>query len=310
MTNNTLLLRLTIAADAHLDIDHPNPRFPMDQLCHTLTDTKNLSAHAVVLVGDSTSHGIRENWDLARECFAEVPDCADHILLATGNHDFWCDVEKEYDTAYAEYTAACRDITGITPDKPYFSTVINGYRLICLGNECDRGCDAYISDTQLTWLQTELEKAAENGKPAFVFCHQSLNGRHGLPGTWEEEYDPTLPPDEGGLGAQSDAVEKILKSCSHVFYVSGHSHMGLCGEKTMAEKGYSSFETENSLHLVNLPSLACGNHCGEYNAFACGVVVDVYEDRVLLTPRNFAAGAYVTEINIKDGKPYYEVQLS
>ncbi len=309
MMNNHATLRLTIAADAHLDICHSTPRFPMDQLCYTLADTKALQADAVVLVGDITSHGIRENWDLARACFEEVPHCADHILLATGNHDFWCDAADEYASAYAAYTAACRDITGQTPDKPYFAATINGYRLLCLGNESDKGCDADISDSQLAWLETELTKATAAGKPAFVFCHQSLNGRHGLPRTWEEEEDPTLPPEEGGVGASSEKLEKILKSFPHVFYFSGHSHMGLCGEKTLAEQGYASFEEEDGLSLINLPSLACGNHCGELNAFATGVVLEVYEDRVVITPRDFAGQQNITAVPLRDGKPYYEVKL-
>ncbi len=307
--NETIKLRAVLAADAHLDICHPNPRFPMDQLCYTLADAKALQADVLIVVGDITSHGIRENWDLARACFDEVPHCVDNILLATGNHDFWCDAENEYASAFGEYIAACRDITGRTPDKPYFAATVNGYRLLCLGNESDKGCDADISDTQLAWLEAELTNATSEGKPAFVFCQQSLKGRHGLPRTWEEEEEPALSPDEGGVGASSDKLENILKAFPHVFYCSGHSHMGLCGERTLAEKRYASFEEEEGLHLLNLPSLACGNHCGELNAFATGLVLDVYEDRVVIYPRDFAAGRYIDTVPLQDGKPYYEVTL-
>ncbi len=308
--NNTVKLRATIAADAHLDINHSTPRFPMDRLCDTLADAKNLQADAVVIVGDITSHGIQENWDLARTCFAEKPDCAENILFVVGNHDFWNDKEDEYAHGFAQYQAGCRDIVGESPEKPYFAKVIIGYSFICLGNESPKGCDAYISDTQLAWLDAELKTATAEGKPAFVFCHQSLNGRHGLPRTWEAEEKPNMSPDEGGVGAQSEAIEKIMKGYPNVFYFSGHSHMGLCGEKTMAEKGYSSFEEEDGLYLVNLPSLACGNHCGEYNTFSTGVVLDVYDDRVVIYPRDFAQKQYISAVSIQNGKPYYEVKHS
>ncbi len=301
-------LKVTIAADTHIDYRHPDPTLPVSRLCRAIRNAKHLHADAFVVVGDITSHGIRTNWDLARGCFDTVRYDAGKIVLALGNHDGWDEGDDGYRACFSEYTAACRDITGTAPAKPYFSVCVNGYSLICLGNESDRGCDADISDEQLAWLRTELETATADGKPAFVFCHQSLNGRHGLPRTWEAEEDPNASPEEGGIGAQSAAVEAILKSYRNVFYFSGHSHMGLCGEATRSEKGYASFETEGDLHLINLPSLACGNHCGEDNAFDIGMVLLVYDDSVVIKPRNFTGERYIQTVKIQDGKPYYAVQ--
>ncbi len=303
-----LKLKVTLAADTHIDFRHPHPEFPMDRLTDAVRNAKRLKSDAFVVIGDVTSHGIRTNWDLARKCFEKVGDFATRTVLAIGNHDGWGEDDEGYDACFDEYVAACKDIAGDAPEKPYFSVCINGYTLICLGNESDRGCDADISEEQLAWLRAELDTATADGKPVFVFCHQSLNGRHGLPRTWEAEEDPNAAPDEGGIGAQSAAVEVILKSYRNVFYFSGHSHMGLCGEATKQEKGYSSFEEEDGLHLINLPSLACGNHCGENNAFGIGMVLLVYDDRVVIRPRDFTNGRYVDTVKIKDGKPYYEVK--
>ncbi len=308
--NTPRKLRVTLAADAHIDINHSKPEIPMFFLRRALSNAKKLKSDAFVILGDTTSHGIRANWDLTRSCFEKIKHCAEHILLVIGNHDCWGDGDDEYACCFAEYSAGCRDIAGISPDKPYFSAEIGGYRLICLGNESERGCDADITDTQLAWLSDELAEATEDGKPAFVFCHQSLNGRHGLPRTWEEEEDPTLLPDEGGVGEASEKIEAILKSHKNVFYFSGHSHMGLAGEATRKEKGYSSFEEEDGLHLINLPSLACGNHGGEVNNVCVGMVLDVYEEKVVLRLRDFREGRYIQSVSVRDGKPYYEVFLT
>ena len=74
-------------------------------------------------------------------------------------------------------------------------------------------------------------------------------------------------------------------------------------------EGYSSFEDEDGVTLINLPSLACGNHHGEIQSLGIGIQIEVYEDRVLLRPKNYISGKFITKLNIKDKKPYYEKML-
>ena len=69
------------------------------------------------------------------------------------------------------------------------------------------------------------------------------------------------------------------------------------------------FEEEDGVVLVNLPSLACGNHHGDDRSMGIGVVIEVYEDRVAIRPRNFAHHAMNRKVAIKDGKPYFEKEL-
>ncbi len=303
-----LKLSAEIVSDIHLDVKHPNPQIPLQLFCCVLRDVKKNKSDALISVGDTTSRGERINWNYAREAFKKVPDCTENVILTVGNHDCWSDGEDEYACGIGEYYSACKDLTGREINKPYFSVEIKGYRFICLGNESDMGCDADISEKQIEWLKNELSIATENGKPAFVFCHQSLNGKHGLPRTWDKEELPDRKPDEGGIGAQSEEVEKILKSFKNVFYFSGHSHMGLCGEKMKKDEGYSTFECENGLHLINLPSLCCGNHHGNRNGLGMGVRLEVYNDKVVIRPRDYKIKRCIKSVKIKDGKPYYEVK--
>ncbi len=305
---NGLKLTAEIVSDVHLDIKHPNPKIPQGLFCCALRDVKKNKSDALISVGDTTSRGERVNWDYAREAIKKVPESTENIILTIGNHDCWSDGEDEYASGISEYYSACRDIMGRELTKPYFSTQIKGYRFICLGNESDMGCDADISDNQIEWLYNELKAATEGCKPAFVFCHQSLNGKHGLPRTWDKEEDPNAKPEEGGVGAKSEEIEKVLKAFKNVFYFSGHSHMGLCGEKMQQNEGYSTFQCEDGLHLINMPSLSCMNHHGNKNGLGMGLSLEVYEDRVVIRPKDYKLKKYIKSVKIKDGKPYYEVK--
>ncbi len=306
---NDIKICAEIVSDVHFDIKHAIPPVPVFFFCQVLKDAEKNNADALITVGDTTSRGNKVNWDYARLSFKKVPDFKGKTILTVGNHDCWSDGEDEYASGIGEYFSACKDLMGRELCKPYFSTYINGYSFICLGNESDMGCDADISDTQLKWLKEELEKATKDNKPAFVFCHQSLNGRHGLPRTWDKKEDPNRAPEEGGIGAKSDEVASILKSFKNVFYFSGHSHMGLSGEEMQQKKGYSTFQCEDGVHLINLPSLCCTNHHGVKNGLGLGIRLEVYADRVVIRPKDYKFKRYVKSVNIKDGKPYYEVIL-
>ncbi len=298
-----------IVSDVHFDIKRDNPKKTVRIFCRALKSAKKHNADAFITVGDTTSRGNRVNWDFGRQAFAKVPYCAKNIILTVGNHDCWSDGEDEYASGIGEYYSACKDLMGREIEKPYFVTYIKGYSFICLGNESDMGCDADISDTQLEWLKNELAKATKGGKPAFVFCHQSLNGRHGLPRTWDKE-EKDWKPEEGGVGAKSQEIEEILKLFKNVFYFSGHSHMGLCGEDMQQKEGYASFQEENGLNLINLPSLCGYNHHGEINGLGIGLQLEIYADKVLIRPKNYTKlRKFIKSVKIKGGKPYYEVKL-
>lgn len=295
-------LLIAVTSDNHIDIKHPVPKVPMWFLTQSLKDcARSLRPVDVYLtVGDTTSRGSKENWELAKRCFDRCRP-AKQIFLTVGNHDLWHD--DGFEEAKKNYLDYSNRICGTDHTQTWFSHTVNGYKLIFLGNMQDAGCEAHLGEAQLAWLQKELDEAG--GRPAFVFCHQSLNGRHGLPRTWDREESATDPM-EGGIGTESDAVAEILKAHKNVFYFSGHSHMGLCGEARKQAEGYASFEQEDGVTLVNLPSLACGNHHGDDRSMGIGALIEVYEDRVVIRPRNFARRTMNRSVTIKDGKPYWE----
>ncbi len=300
-------LNCTIVSDTHIDINHPFPWLPKHFLKQGIAQAQHSKSRvdAFITIGDTTSRGNETNWGLTEQCF-KGRNPADKIILTIGNHDTWND--DGYGAAIKCYYDYTERICGVKRQKPYFTEIINGYHFIFLGSEGESGCGALITDEQLAWFGNEMDKAGESGKPIFVFCHQSLNQRHGLPLTWDADESATDPM-EGGIGESSDKVAEILKSYKNVWYFSGHSHMGLGGEQRKKEHGYASFDTEDGLELVNLPSFACGNHHGDDNNFGIGVQLEVYDDKVVLRPRSYFKHCWNKKVIIKDGKPYFEKML-
>ena len=297
-----------IVSDTHIDIKHPFPWLPKFHLKRALSDSEGCRPQAdfFTIVGDITSRGSEENWALARDCFKKYKP-AKNMLLAIGNHDGWGD--DDYSAVISRFCRNMEQITGMKREKPWFSQYVNGYPFIFLGSDDDSGCEASLSDEQVEWFAKEMEKAAGTEKPIFVFCHQSINGKHGLPLTWDKDYTPDQDPMDGGLGVRSDEIEAIIKKYKNVYYFSGHSHMGLCGENSKKENGFASIEQEGDTVLINFPSLACGNHHGENNEFGIGVVLEVYENKVVIRPRSVLRHKWVESVAIHSGKPYFEKTL-
>lgn len=243
---------------------------------------------ALVLAGDITSNGYLSQWQTT-ESILNSYELADDIILAAGNHDTWTRNEDGITAKdlFIEYNSkiANREISEF-----YYSVEIKGYTFIVLGSEGD-GVDAWFSDAQLDWLKSELEKAKEKDLPIFVVSHWPLNQTHGLPARWEKG---ATDPMDGGIGHQSDIVEKILKEYDNVFLISGHVHSPLSNEETKSELGYASIESYGSFHSINLPQVNGLSPVG-YHWMGTGYNVEVYENEVVFRARNYFLGTWVPE---------------
>ena len=142
--------------------------------------------------------------------------------------------------------------------------------------------EAYISDAQLEWLDSEI--AAENGKPTFVICHQPLKLTHDLPNTWGNGTNLNA----GSVGDQSDEIKEILTKYENVVFITGHLHTGF---------GDASYETIDNLHIVNVPALSIDNKDGKYNGSGLGYIVEVYDEEIIFRARNLETGEWLTDYN-------------
>lgn len=237
---------------------------------------------AVLIAGDLTDNG---NTDSYQIFYSILKKHSFNYVLAMGNHDTWG--KDGFETSRNQFVSGYHDLTGEQIAVNYYAKVINGYTFIVLGSEKDAGCPAYLSDTQLQWLDQNLKTATADGKPVFVICHQPINNTHGLPAVW----------DEGGVGEQSDQLNAILHSYKNVFYISGHLHCGLQNEPD--DKGYQTLQGDSSFHSLNLPCYMYTNERG-IKVNGTGVEIEVYSDKVLLRGCNYSASSWYTnyEYNI------------
>ncbi len=228
---------------------------------------------AVVMPGDLTDHGEKVMFD---HFFADASELrVANLIATTGNHDTWSEDGIEAGMGY--FVDGYNAYTGRSITKPYYSTLVNGYTFITLASEGD-STTPDISDAQVLWLSDEMSKAAQAGLPIFVVCHFLINGVNGQEELWED----------GGIGAQSDAIRAILKQYDNVFFISGHMHSGLMGSTTQKIKGYSSIESDGSLHFINVPCYTYLNTSAGNPLSGCGYLFEVYDDYVLIRARNYA----------------------
>lgn len=259
---------------------------------------------ALVINGDFTNHGYIGQWEIFADSLAKY-DITDNLFLVTGNHDTWGPNEDDYanpvDGVLPTFIKYNKSIAGRDVEHMYYSDIVNGCYFIALGSEKDN-VDAFVSDEQIDWLDSELEKASHTGLPIFVFFHQPINGTHGLPYTWE--LDKEAPGDKGGIGSESDKVVEVLKKYDNIFYISGHIHAGLKTADDKIGPNYASVEymknnKGNDITLINLPCFANPDVIrGAHIANGCGFVFEVYDSQVLIRARNFGAGTWLTKYDV------------
>ena len=232
---------------------------------------------AVIVAGDVAENGLAEEYQLVYEGLSGLENC--RYILSAGNHDIRLRSYKQAVSRFTELSNALNN--GVDPvSELHFSEVINGYKFIVLGSDKATFEEAYISDAQLEWLDSEL--AAENGHPTFVICHQPLKLTHDLPNTWGNGTNLNA----GSVGDQSDAIKEILLKYENVIFITGHLHTGF---------GEASYETIDNLHIVNVPALSIGNKDGQYNGSGLGYIVEVYDDEVIFRARNLETGEWLPD---------------
>lgn len=254
-------------ADTHLR----DTAFQPHLFANGLADIDNAETpfDALVIAGDISEFGDGPSYDVTWEALDNSEIGKKPVLLATGNHDIRLAYEYQTNLIMERNEKAL----GIEFDKPYYSYEVEGYKFIVMGSDTWEFEKAGISQQQLDFIDAELTKA--NGKPAFVVCHQPLSNTHGLPEVWKN----------GDLGKDSEAVKAVLMKHKNVFYLNGHLHDGVY------EKSLEIFDAEKGVYSINLPAFGKDNDYGKFAQTGLGTYVEIYDDKVIFTPRDFARGA-------------------
>lgn len=223
---------------------------------------------AFLIAGDIAEMGDGPSYDITWNLIDNSEIGKKPVMLATGNHDIR--LAYEYQTKLIMGKAG--EYLGMEIDKPYYSYEVNGYKFIVMGSDAWQLEKATISKEQLKFIDDEL--TAADGKPAFVICHQPLANTHGLPEVWKN----------GDLGEDSAAVKAVLTKHSNVFYINGHLHDGVY------ENSLEILDEEKGVYSINLPAFGKENDYGKFAQNGLGTYVEVYQDSVVFTARDFARG--------------------
>ncbi len=262
-------LSLAVISDTHIESTEPQK---LAATCGVFADVAAAERNdSLVIVGDSVMNG-QEIENLCLYGALRSARLTSKLFIASGNHELGNGgSEAGFNSLTKRYIGFRNAFTPDKTDKVYYSTELNGFRLIALGSEADAGVQAYLSEAQLSWLDRQLTDAG--GQPVFVFCHQPVDGTFNY--AWGE----------GHVGEQGDALKKILQEHENVFYISGHLHMGYT---------QGGAYTESGVTYINVPCCA-GSLYGEEVSPGCGYVIEVYKTEVCLRARNFGSSQWLTE---------------
>lgn len=263
-----------ILSDMHIETNNFD-RFPRaGKILRGVANAK-ISPDAVGFTGDNTMNGQSVEWfDFYGFVNRYIKDS--RILMCFGNHDFGnC---ADHDT-YVKLRKRCiekyKTYCGESIDEVYYSRDIKGCRFIVLGSE-DNAEDTVevITDKQVEWLSEQLAECKEKNMPAIVLNHNLIYGRNGNRSYWD--FNQTT---------NNDALDRALQdSGANVLFVCGHSHFGV---------NDGSVSREGKVTYINLPSTGNTDNYdaeGEYADCGVGIYIEVYENSMILSFRNFAKG--------------------
>lgn len=240
-------------------------------------------SQAVVVLGDITDNGREEEYEqlvrLTNRYASRLPE----FYYIMGNHDYALNKldPAEQQELFLEYT----EMPGL-----YYSFEREGYTFLCMSSEGKQQymdmntVEAYISEEQLSWLETELEQAvsANPDQPVFVFLHQPLQDTVSL------SSSSAIYPEE--------ELREILDRYPQVVFFSGHTH---CTLDTANEIYDGGGEGASMVHGGCL-SQVWDQETDNYEASGVnsqGCLVEVYSDYIRIRGRDFANGCWMGSAN-------------
>lgn len=241
-------------------------------------DIKNAeNIDALVLCGDITEYGAECEYKFVKRL---LDGCGvGRIFAVSGNHDVRLRNHKKQLKRFQNFVKSLEGGDTDFGDSYYYTRDLNGCRFIMMGTDRSTFEAAYISDAQLQRLKNDILSAPE-GKPVFVFNHQTLKRTNGLPvtflgkGKWR-----------GSVGRESEKLKKVLSVRKNVFFITGHLHY--CTSKY-------TYEDCGNFKALSVPTVGVVNH-GDFKTMTQGYVISVYEDRVIMRSRIFGEGRYAPE---------------
>jgi len=274
---DTPRMTFAVLSDIHIQSWHLPAQ---NKLRTALRDlASNFQLDALVINGDLTN-GRAADYHTLQNLLAKEKQLPVQQLYTIGNHEFYQAFHERngrfsketFPNGETDEQAIQRFLQFAGRDKIYGEAQVKGLHFLLLGSE---GCmkrgrehmdNACLSQTQLDWLDQKLRAAETSADPVFVFLHQPLG--HTVVGT--DNWWAEAAVEEG------QKLRKILTQRPNVFLFSSHTHHALGPGMVDSRSGFTAVATSS----VAKPARRA-------LADSQGVIVEVYDDKVVLKGRDF-----------------------
>ncbi len=250
-----LVMSFSAVSDIHVETNNPKSFEAFYNLLEGIKAGEDNDA--VFYLGDNVMNG-----QLLEDIFfyAGVRSVkpSDNNFVVMGNHDIG-NGEGDYDNFNQNFHTFNKYVLGNDVGKGYYYRVINGCYMIVLASEDLTVNTCIMSQQQLDWLKGILDEAESKNAPIFVFNHHPLYYLEGVP---------------------SDSLANLLSGYDKLLYIHGHIHDHL---------GTDNFKVQGGVNTINLSR---STEIVDYEP-GDGIVVEVYEDEVLVRGRNFITGEWI-----------------
>lgn len=250
-----LITSFVVVSDIHVETNFPQSYENFSDLLYGIKAGKDVDT--VIYTGDNVMNG-QVTEDFLFYSALRVMKPAENNLVVVGNHDVG-NGEGDYEQLRKKFLANNALYLGNIITKDYYYRVIDGCYMIVLSSEDNDAQSFSMTEEQFVWLEGVLEKAKEDNARIFVFNH--------FPIRYLNTSDPAR------LG-------NLLKEYNCELFVHGHIHNDL---------GTDNFYTSYGIDCINLPR---ATEVTEYAA-GDGIVVEVYEDEIVVRGRDFIKGEWI-----------------
>ncbi len=250
-----LIMSFSAVSDIHVETNNPKSYKAFYDILEGVKAGENNDS--LVCLGDNVMNGqVLENIFFYLGVRSVMPTQNNFVVM--GNHDIG-NGNGDYSEYCNSFIANNNLVLGNNLKKPYYYKVVNGCYMIFIAPEALTVNTCIMSEEQLSWVKDILDTAKTEDAPVFVFNHHPLYSLEGV---------------------ESDALAKLLSSYDKLLYIHGHIHDQL---------GEDNFRQEGGVNTINLPR---SSEVVDY-APGDGIVVEVYENEILVRGRNFVSGEWI-----------------
>lgn len=253
-----LITSFVVASDIHVETNNPKSYQNLNDVLYGVKAGKDVDT--VIYTGDNVMNGqLLESFFFYSAIRSVMP--AENNFVVAGNHDLG-NGEGDLPQLLKNYIANNKLFLGNDVGEGYYYRVVDGCYMIALISEDPTSEDFMMGRQQFNWLEGVLKEAKAADAPIFVFNHFPLRY---LDNGSEVKYDE--------LGA-------LLKQYKTELYIHGHIHNDM---------GTDNFYSDSYVDSINLPRIT---ETTDYKA-GDGIVVEVYEDEILVRARDFIDGEWI-----------------